>query len=167
MKKFLVIVCAALCLLTGCKGEEYETVSDVWSPEPLPEAQEIILDLPNEIAVPAMEETEEGALYLCDRYMLTTHITAGGDIQETILQTTGFEMEQLSPMATQSGDCKRYDCVWITAGEQGDEVCRAVILDDGHYHYVLTASTESKNAGKLQETWQNIFDSFMLKDTAA
>ena len=162
MKKFVVILCAALCLLTGCKGEQYETVTDVWSPTPLPEAKEIVLVLPNEVATPTMEQGNE-ALYLCSRYMLTTHITEGGDIKDTILQTTGFAMEQLSPMATQAGDYKRYDCVWVAAGEDGDQVCRAAILDDGYYHYILTASTESSGAGKLQETWQDIFDSFDLK----
>ena len=162
MKKFIVIVCAAVCILTGCKAQPYETVTDVWSPEPLPAAKEIILDLPNEIATPTMEQGEE-TLYLCNRYTLTTHITEGGDIQDTILQTTGFTMEQLSPMATQASDYKRYDCVWVAAGENGDQICRATILDDGYYHYILTASTESSGAGKLQETWQGIFDSFTLR----
>ena len=162
MKKFIVILCAMMCLLTGCKLEQYETVSDVWAPEALLKAKEIVLELPDEIAVPVMEETAQGTLYLCDRYMLATVITEGGDIQDTILQTTGFEMDRISLMATQTSEYKRYDCVWVAAGEDGDQMCRTAILDDGNYHYILTASTDAAQAGKLQNTWQNIFNTFTL-----
>lgn len=166
MKKFVVMICAAMCLLTGCRNVQLETVTDVWTPEPLPNAKEIVLVLPDEISVPAMAEDEK-TLYLNDKYMLTTYITEGGDIDSTILSATGFDAERLNPMVTQTDGLKRYDCVWVAAGEYGDQVCRAAILDDGFYHYVLQAETESTTAGKLQETWQDIFDSFALRDTAA
>ena len=55
MKKFMVMFCAVLCLLTGCQGKEYETVTDVWTPEPAPDAKEIVLILPDEISVPAID----------------------------------------------------------------------------------------------------------------
>ena len=166
MKKFIVMVCAALCLLTGCRNVQLETVTDVWTPEPLPDAKEIILVLPDEISVPAMEQEQE-TLYLCDKYILTTHITKSGDINGTILSATGFDVEKLNPIVTQSDGFKRYDCVWVAAGEHGDQICRVAILDDGFYHYVLQAETEHSVAGKLQETWQDIFDSFTIRDTAA
>lgn len=165
MKKFMVMFCAVLCLLTGCQSKEYETVTDVWTPEPAPGAKEIVLILPDEISVPAMTQEQE-TLYLCDRYMLTTNIVTGGDIAGTILAATGFDAETLNPIATQTDGMKRYDCVWVAAGEQGDQICRAAILDDGHYHYVLTAATESSLGGELQETWQDIFDTFALRDIA-
>jgi len=166
MKKFIVMVCAALCLLTGCKAKQLETVTDVWSPEPLPEAKEIVLVLPDEISVPAMAQEQE-TLYLCDKYMLSAYIATGGDINSTILSATGFSAEKLNPVVTQTDEYKRYDCVWVAAGEHGDQVCRVAILDDGFYHYVLQAGTERATAGELQKTWQDIFDSFTLRDTAA
>ena len=166
MKKVIVMVCVALCLLTGCNTQEYETVSDVWAPEPLPNAKEIMLVLPDEIAVPAMAE-DRHTLYLCDRYSLATYITTGGDINATLLDVTGFDKEKLNPIVTQTDEYKRYDCVWVAAGEHGDQICRAAVLDDGYYHYVLQVGTEEASAGKLQATWQDIFDSFSLKDTVA
>ena len=165
MKKFIIMVCAAMLLFTGCKSTPLETVTDVWAPEQLPKAKDIVLVLPDEISAPAMAQEQE-TLYLCDRYMLTTHITTGGDIN-TILASTGFEAEKLNPIVTQTNGYKRYDCVWVAAGEHGDQVCRVAILDDGLYHYVLQAGTEHSTAGDLQKTWQDIFDSFTIKDTAA
>lgn len=166
MKKFIVLACAAMCLLSGCKGKQMETVTDVWTQEPLPNAREIVLVLPDEISVPAMVQ-EQQTLYLCDGYMLTTCIAEGGDINETILAATGFDAEKLNPIVTQTDGFKRYDCVWVAAGEHGDQLCRAAILDDGFYHYILQAGTERSSAGHLQETWQDIFDSFTLRDTVA
>ena len=166
MKKFIVIICAGMCLLTGCRNVQLETVTDVWTPEPMPEQKQIILVLPDEISVPAMVQGQE-TLYLCDQYMLTTHTATGGDINRTLLAATGFDAEKLNPMVTQTDGYKRYDCVWVAAGEHGDQICRAAILDDGFYHYVLQAGTERAAAGKLQKTWQDIFDSFTIKNIAA
>ena len=165
MKKFMVMVCAVVWLLTGCQSKDYETVTDVWTPEPVPSAKEIVLILPDDISAPVMTQEQE-TLYLCDRYMLTTNIVTGGDIAGTMLAATGFDAEKLNPITTQTDGIKRYDWVWVAAGEEGDQICRGAILDDGYYHYVLTAATEASLGGELQETWQEIFDAFTLRDIA-
>jgi len=37
---------------------------------------------------------------------------------------------------------ERYDFVWTAAGEDGLQTGRACILDDGNYHYALSAMAE-------------------------
>ena len=47
-------------------------------------------------------------------------------------------------------------------GEQGQQVARGCILDDGNYHYVLTALAEAERAGEFEEVWQEIFSGYSL-----
>ena len=87
----------------------------------------------------------------------------GGDLNATMRALTGFSREQLTVMETERSDFKRYDCVWSTAGEGGDHVARAVILDDGYYHYAVTVMADFASAGELTRTWKTILDSVSLK----
>ena len=65
-------------------------------------------------------------------------------------------------METTWEDVKRYDFVWAAAGEHGQQVCRACILDDGAYHYVMSASADEADAGALQSVWRELFNSYRL-----
>jgi hypothetical protein len=49
-------------------------------------------------------------------------------------------------------------------GESGQLVCRAAVLDDGNYHYCLTAVAPAANAGELSEQWNALFASLRLED---
>ena len=80
----------------------------------------------------------------------------------TIRNTTGMDKENLQIVKTQQGDAKRYQWVWSTTGENGIQVGRGCILDDGTYHYVLTALTDEGKTEKVQSQWKEIFASFTL-----
>ena len=66
-------------------------------------------------------------------------------------------------MEQSCGDHKRYDLVWTAAGEEGDILCRAAVIDDGHYHYCLTAMVEAAQANAVQSTWNDLFASYCLE----
>ena len=57
---------------------------------------------------------------------------------------------------------KRYDFVWASAGENGDQLGRAVILDDGNYHYCLSVLRDADTTERSQIVWRDVFDSFKL-----
>ena len=65
-------------------------------------------------------------------------------------------------MQTRRGSADCYECVWTGAGEGGDQMCRAMVLDDGRFHYAVTVMAAADDAGDLAKTWQTIFDSVKL-----
>lgn len=161
MRRLMVILLLSV-ILCGCKSQEsYETMMDTPQQPEQPEKMVILLNLPEEAAEQTMNAEESGSVYFCDDYVLTVQTRQGGDLQRTILETTGFLPEQLPIIETMQGNLKRYVCVWTAAGETGNQVGRLALLDDGAYHYVLTAMAEEACAGKLsEEVWDSVFGSF-------
>lgn len=167
MKNGWMALPLAALLLTGCGAQEtFETMADVQVQSVSASARQVLLSLPEEAAVCVFEDAQTGSLYLCDGYSISLQTLQGGDLDKTLRAVTGYSREQLTLMQTRQGDVKRYECVWSAAGEGEDQVGRAVILDDGSYHYVLTTMAGQTHAGELTETWQEIFSSFGLTNTA-
>jgi len=165
VKKVGILLLIAV-LMTGCSAQPtFETVADE-NVQPVSAAmQQVLLELPEEVSAPAMENGEQGKLYLCDGYTLTMNTVPSGDLSKTLQQATGYEKEKLQLLQTGYGDVHRYECVWAAAGEREEQVGRLCLLDDGNYYYVLTAMTDASEAGKLRETWRSLFDSFRLVST--
>ena len=162
MKKLCVLLCFLL-VLAGCSQQTFETVTDLHQEGPLPQAKSICLDLPQEAASPAMESEENGKLYLCEGYSVAVQTLSGGDLDGTLRQLTGFSRDALTVMERNVGGVSRYDCVWTAVGEEQDQVCRCMVMDDGSYHYAVTVMADSNDAGKLQETWQSLLGSVYLQ----
>ena len=162
MKKLWIIPLLAM-LLAGCGKETMlETVTDVQDTPVVSAVRRIQLQLPAELSAPALQSEEEGTLYLCDDYSVTVQTMEAGDLQRTIRNTTGMNKDDLQILQTRHGDTKRYQWTWTTAGEQGMQVGRACVLDDGAYHYVLTALADEDKAGEVQPQWREIFTFFSL-----
>ncbi len=162
MKKLWVIPLVAL-LLAGCgKKQTLETITDVEDTPVVSAVQRIQVQLPPELSAPALQGEETGSLYLCDDYSVVLQTMDSGDLQRTIRNATGMDKENLQIIQTRQNGIKRYQWVWSTTGENGTQVGRGCILDDGAYHYVLTALTDEDNAEKVQSQWKEIFTSFTL-----
>lgn len=162
MRKLWIIPLVAI-LLAGCGKETMlETVSDIEDTPVVSAVRRIQLQLPEELSAPALQSEETGTLYLCDDYSVTVQTMEAGDLQRTIRNTTGMEKDDLQIIQTRQGDAKRYQWMWTAVGEQGMQVGRACVLDDGAYHYVLTALADEDKAGKIQPQWKEIFTSFSL-----
>lgn len=161
MKMFCVMMTLAF-LLCGCSAEEtFETVADEWVLQASAQPKEIHLTLPEETLLPAME-TDGRTLYLCDGYDVAVQTLSGGDLDATIEQISGFSRADLTVLETLAGVNKCYEFAWTMATDFGEEVGRAMILDDGRYHYTLTATTPAKNAEEYKEIWNGLFESFYL-----
>ncbi len=154
-------------MLSGCGVQEtFETVNDtLMQPEQEP-AKQVVLELPEDAAVPAMESDAAGSLYLCDGYFMTVQTVKSGDLNSTIKDATGFDRNVLPIIETTQGDVRRYECVWTAAGETGDQVGRLAVLDDGNYHYVVTVMADASKAGQLTGQWNQLFSALALTDTA-
>lgn len=162
MKKLLLLV-LMLLMLTGCAVQPtFETVDDLPVSQTAEPAKELQLSLPDNAASPTMESEDGACYYDCGDYVLTTQIVSAGDLNSTLRTVTGFTAENLSHMKTKQQGVERYDCVWTAAGEGGDTVGRAVVLDDGVYHYAVTVMADAENAGELMGQWKTILSSVKL-----
>ena len=161
----LLRVILMLMMLSGCAAQQtWETVNDP-QVEVAAIPRELGIKLPPEAAAPVLQSPEAGQLYLCNGYVLAVHTFVGGDLDDTMRQLTGFSKEQLACMKTEKADYRRYDCVWSSASDGGDQVGRAVILDDGNFHYAVSLMADFASAGDLSQAWQEILNSVVLTDT--
>ena len=161
MKRTIVLL-AFVLLLTGCsQGADFETMQDVYGEQQLPAMQQVQYQLPEDASAQAIQSSY-GQLYFCDGYDITLQTFSAGDLDRTLRELTGFPRAELSVIETGTKGIARYEFVWSAAGEEGDMVCRAVILDDGNYHYCMTAMAEEEHVLQLRDTWQALFDSFIL-----
>lgn len=162
MKKIWVIPLIVL-FLAGCgKNSILETVSDVPAAPVVAKMQRILVQLPTELSTPALQSEKEGTLYLCDDYSVVIHTVQSGDLEQTICNSTGMKKDDLQIMQTRQGSAKRYQWVWTANGENGIQVGRGCVLDDGAYHYILTTLADEAKVGQVQSAWREIFASFRL-----
>ena len=160
MKKVCVIF-AMVMLLSGCAAQQtFETVGDDYAQQVIAE-QTVHYRLPEDAAYQTVQ-SEYGQLYFCDGYEMTVQTMPAGDLNETLRQLTGFPKDDLTVIQTSLTDASKYECVWTAAGEGGDMVGRAVILDDGNYHYCMTVMAMQEHAAQLRDTWKTLIDSFTL-----
>ena len=161
MKKlWLLLVCGMIFVGCGAK-ETMETVADEPVVPVLAEPREIYVALPDDSVLPAME-SDSGTVYFCKDYDISIQTMESGDLRRTVESVSGHSPEDLTVMETAVSDYIRYDFVWTAAGELGQQVCRASILDDGNYHYVLAVMGNEDTAGEYGEIWNGILDSFCL-----
>ncbi len=162
MKKCLLIAVLVL-LLAGCGApRSFETLSDEYVRPPQPVMRETQLGLPEEAAVSAITNADQGSIYLCNGYTIAVQTLEAGDLDATLRTISGYGKDHLKLLERQAEDHRRYECVWAAAGEGEDQVCRAVILDDGNYHYTVTVTAGASNAGDLVQTWQELLSAFTL-----
>lgn len=162
MKK-IIMGLTLMLLLTGCGAKEtLETVADDIPLQPvLASPAEISVRLPDNAVSPVLESDTE-QVYLCEDYEIAIETRASGDLADTITDLTGFDPDQLTVMHTRQEDADRYEFVWVSAGEKGDRLGRAVVLDDGSYHYCMSVLRDAENQKKSQVVWSDVFASFSL-----
>ncbi len=159
MKKWWMLILAAV-LLTGCGGREtLETVADELVVPVMAQPKQIQAKLPGEAAMPTVE-SDSGRLYLCQDYEIMLQTLAGSDLDATLRSVTGYGREDLTVLETLRSDMPCYEFTWSCAGESGDRVGQGIILDDGTYHYCMTALWDAEKSEDLQIIWSEIFSSF-------
>ena len=162
MKK-LILMAGILLLLTGCNAQQtFETVDDAYIQPVSVQLRQMVLSLPEDAAALTVQSDEGGNLYFCDGYTITVQVMESGDLDKTLRQATGFGKDALRLVETENHSVKRYECVWVAAGEGEEQIGRAAVLDDGISHYVLTCMAGASNAEAVQEEWQGVFSSFRL-----
>lgn len=153
---------AAVCLmLTGCGSvPTAETISDDIPVAAVEAPRQIQVELPDNAVAPVLESDGQ-QLYFSEEYQIAVETLSGGDLSATVRTLSGCDREKLTLVETRQEDVTRYDFVWAAAGEEGDLLGRAAILDDGTYHYCLSVLRPATGEDS-QVIWQNVFSSFSL-----
>lgn len=157
MKILLILMTILLC---GCTAQEtFETISDEPVRSVMVQPREISVRLPDNAVAPVLEgETEQ--VYMCEDYEIVIETLSAGDLDATVRRICGYGQEQLTIMETQWDDVTRYEFVWAAAGEKGDRLGRAVVLDDGEYHYCMSVLRDAEAV--TQVVWRDVFASFTV-----
>ncbi len=162
MKKWLLPLFLSALLLAGCRAEEtLETVADELDIPVMAAPREVSVSLPGESDLGAVEGST-GRIYLANDYQVTIETLDAGDLDKTIREMSGFHREDLTVLETQEDNCKRYEFVWVSAGETGEQLGHGIILDDGNYHYCMTVLRDADQETGTQVVWDEIFQSFSL-----
>ena len=161
LKKYVWVVVSVL-LLCGCAAQEtFETISDEAVLPVMVQPRDITVELPGEAALPVIEN-DAGRIYLCEDYEIVLQTLESGDLEKTMQTVSGYSKEDLTVMETFSGDTSRYEFVWVSAGETGEQIGRGVVLDDGNYHYCLSVLQNAQKVNDSQINWNHVFRSFQL-----
>lgn len=165
VKKRILIAMLAALFLAGCgKTETMETVADEMDVPVLAQPRKISVELPGQAE--AALETDAGQLYVTDDYEIALETLDGGDLNGTLQALSGRTAEELTVLETRTEDgMKRYEFVWACAGEEGDRLGRAVILDDGNYHYCLSVLRPADRKEPLRWYGARCFSPFLWSNS--
>lgn len=162
MKKWKVLAVTLVLLLSGCgAAETMETISDDLVAPAAVASHQISLVLPSQAASPTVE-SDSDRLYQCETYDIRVQTLPGGDLNESVRTVSGYEKDSLTIMHKEKDGFDCYEFAWASAGEAGDQVGRAMLLDDGSFHYCVSVLGQAAWSRENQVYWQELFDSFTL-----
>lgn len=166
MKKWWILVPMAL-LLAGCSQpteQVYETVGPIeYEPVAEAEPQYISVWTPSDAAVETLAGEDGGTLYSWSDCELRVTTVDAGDIQHTLETITGLDYDSLTVMNYRKDDTQYYETVWTTSSEDGIYIGRALVADDGNFHYCL--SLTSPEGSNTTDVYAEICGSFALSET--
>lgn len=166
LKKGIIWIMTAL-LLTGCAAEPvYETIGNVWdNPEPVASAASMEFSLPDGAEMEVLSEESGSKSYRVGNWELWTEVYPGGDVSATLEQVTGMDADALTVIQRQVGNMDCHETTWTTTDEEGVNVARAAVIDDGNYHYCISLMVPEEDAQEVGNFFEEILYSVNLVDT--
>ena len=130
VKKWMVFL-ALVLTLTGCGSSQVmETVSDAYVVAAMAQPKQIVVQLPGEAALPAMESGSD-RLYLGRGYEIALQTLESGDLDATLRSVSGYGIGEITVVETLHSDMSCYEFAWSCLGETGPQVGQGIVLDDG------------------------------------
>ena len=162
MRKILVMLIVVL-MLAGCSAQTFEKVEDTNDVQAMVQPATLLMDLPEEAAAPTMQGSS-GTLYFCGDYDIMVEVMPSGNLNNTLQSLTGFERDELELVQTMRCGVDCYGLVWTAAGEAGDHVGRALILDDGNFHYCVSVMAMAEDISACADDWNSLLKSVALAE---
>lgn len=158
--KIWIVVLVLVLTLAGCAEKEvFETVADEQIVPVMAQPGSITVKLPEEAALP-VSESDSGRLYICQDYEIALQTLASGDLDASLRSVSGYGKDDLTILETLRSDMPCYEFTWTCAGESGDRIGQGILMDDGNYHYVMTALWDAEKTESMQLSWSEVFSSF-------
>jgi hypothetical protein len=126
------------------------------------EAAEAVEAEPEEATEAVISSQDDQRLYFCNGYTMEIQTLAGGDLEKTVKMISGYLAQDLTIVKTRTEGVKKAQWVWSSVGESGDQLGRAVVLDDGRYHYCVSVMSDASVSGQLEQEWETVFASVTL-----
>lgn len=172
MKKYASLMIAVLGLLSlwGCSSGAavtWETVTDsAEAAHSEPARFTMVLPTPGDGVW--LDELSEGPLRICSgaHWMLAVEALEASSLDELLLELTGKTQDQLTIITSHDQGFPRYDLTWACGGEDGLELRRCAILDDGQHYYVATAFLNSDSPEALHRIVEACFSDILLVPTS-
>ncbi len=164
MKK-LVWLLVLMMAFSGC-GKEADPVLETVADEIVPVAAEpepVFVWMPSDAA--AQASAGEGECYTWGECELRIQTLDGGDIAKTMQTLTGLSADRLTVMEYEKDGLQIYQTVWSTTGEDGIFLGRAMVADDGNFHYCV--SLLSPEQTDVAEDYAQICASFSFTQEGA
>ena len=140
MKKLCWVLAIVLCL-SGCVNMTepvMETVADEIIEPVAAEPKPMAVWLPDDAAEQTMADEAAGACYTWGESELRVRTMTGGDIRSTLKTLTGLDPEKLTVMEYERDGLQLYQTVWSSTSEEGVQLGRCMVADDGQYHYCIS-----------------------------
>lgn len=154
--KIIVLLCVC-ALLAGCAAAPtFETLGPVQHEQPAVR-KTASADIPADAL--ELENGTDGA-WLCGSYYLEIRTRQAESLAETVQVLSGCEEDNLTVMTLSDHGMKRYEWVWTAMSEEGRQLGRAVVLDDGAFHYCLSAVGPAEQGSSLAAEWNTLFSTF-------
>lgn len=163
IKIWMFVLCVVWCF-SGCAVTTFETVDDPNDVQVMAVPAALLVELPEDAAAPAMEGAS-GKLYFCEDYYIAVETLVSGNLDATLRTLTGFDREELSPVQTKRCGVPCYEAAWSAAGENGDQIGRVLVLDDGSFHYCVSVMASASDAAQCADAWTALLESVALAES--
>ena len=154
MKKLCLVIFCVLMLSACSAVETMETIGDEGVTPVMGEAGQVQLTLPDLEDAQVIDNGMGSRIYLFDGFCVTVQTLDGGNMDKTLEIVSGFDADKLSLLKTEQKDYTQICCAWSSAGEQEEQLCRVVVMDDGRYHYAVTVMADSSGVAAQPDLWE-------------
>lgn len=156
MKRGMVAVWLLLSILVlGACGQGNSQPMETICPQEPPTSRtpkfRITMAVPAEAQEAPAFSQEYSTVYTGEHLTITTQILESENLDALLRDLTGRGEQDLTCITTWQGTMPRHDLTWTCAGEQGMQVCRSTVLDDGLHYYVVTAMVEEDHAQQYRQ----------------
>lgn len=168
MKKLVCVGVVCTLLLTGCAAEPtWETVDDCFDQTvsaPVEQPYQIMFSVPMEAVLETFSRRENGTVYSHPDgdYEIQALVLQQTDIDEIILDLTGFLPETVQRIETERYAMPEYQFVWYTTSEEGGWLHQADVLTDRDYSYALIFSAREHTGTTYHSCRADVMRSFGL-----
>lgn len=163
MKRYLILACMLMVLLSGCSRAEvvWETVDDeIVQPVSAEAPMQLVFDVPEDASLLGESDCWRAYAHPDGDYEIVAQTIPAAGLDEAVRAVSGYSAEELrAVLREQAGRCS---FGWYVPEADGGRLCHAEILSDRDYYYALTFSVREDTGTTYHSTEQQVFASFGL-----